>query len=160
MVKEFLSQKNISFQERDVSRNQAYAQELASSTGQMGVPVIIMDNETIIGFDRARLEQIISQKQSTRKPLFGAAIADAVKITAKQGGEVVTGAYIGSVRPGSFAARTGLMPGDIITEINALPVTNAEDLAQLLSTFSQGSHVAISFRRGVQPLNTEGIYKN
>ena len=37
MVKEFLSQKGISFEERDVAANASYAQELMSTTGQMGV---------------------------------------------------------------------------------------------------------------------------
>jgi glutaredoxin 3 len=45
MVKDFLSQGGISFEERDVSRNPSYAQELVRSTGQMGVPVTIINGE-------------------------------------------------------------------------------------------------------------------
>ena len=43
MVKEFLSQRGIGFEERDVSLNPSAAQELIRSTGQMGVPVITID---------------------------------------------------------------------------------------------------------------------
>ena len=108
MVKEFLSQKGISFQERDVSINQSYAQELVKGTGQMGVPVTVINGQTVIGFDRGRLEQLLTKTQTSQHPLFGASIADASKITAKQGSGIILGAYIGSVRPGSVAERIGL----------------------------------------------------
>ena len=55
MVKEFLSQRGIDFEERDVSRNPAYAQELVRNTGQMGVPVTLIDGQAVIGFDRPQL---------------------------------------------------------------------------------------------------------
>jgi len=48
MVKEFLSRKGIDFEERDVSRNASYAQELVRSTGQMGVPVTIINGQTVV----------------------------------------------------------------------------------------------------------------
>jgi len=58
MVKEFLSQRGVSFEERDVPQNPSYAQEL-SKTGQMGVPVTIINGQTVVGFDRSRLEQLL-----------------------------------------------------------------------------------------------------
>ena len=48
MVKEFLSQKGVDYEERDVSANRAYAEEMVKSTGQMGVPVIIIDGQAVI----------------------------------------------------------------------------------------------------------------
>jgi glutaredoxin len=47
MVKEFLSQRGIAFEERDVSRDTNAAQEVVSKTGQMGVPVTIIDGQTV-----------------------------------------------------------------------------------------------------------------
>ena len=85
MVKEFLSQKGIGFKEHDVSRDRAAAQELVDRTGQMGVPVTVIDGQIIIGFDRARLEQALNMEQQRERHSFGAAIADASKITARQG---------------------------------------------------------------------------
>ena len=108
MVKEFLSQRGIGFQERDVSRNPTYAQELVSNTGQMGVPVTIINQQAVIGFDRSKLEQLLTQTQVGQRPSFGASIADASKITAKQGTGLTLGAYIGRVRPGSVAERLRL----------------------------------------------------
>ena len=134
MVKEFLSQRSIGFEERDVSRNPSYAQELMKSTGQMGVPVTIINGQVVVGFDRERLEQLIAQTQTRQRPSFGASIADASKITAKQGLVITFGAYIGKVRPGSVAERIGLSLGDIVTELNMKRIANADDLESALSS--------------------------
>src|SRR4030042_2809155 len=111
MVKDFLSQRGISFEERDVSRNSSYAQELMRNTGQMGVPVTIIDGQVVVGFDRGRLEQLTTQAQTRKRPPFGPSIADASKITANQGPGVILGAYVGRTRPGSVAERIGLATG-------------------------------------------------
>lgn len=158
MVKEFLSQKGVDYEERDVAANQAYAEEMVKSTGQMGVPVIIIDGQAVIGFDRGRLEQILSGRQTNARPALGASIADAGKITAKMGTGVILGVYIGSVRPNSIAARTGLTAGDIITEINLKPVANAADLEQSLLKFNRGSKFTLTLIRGNQKLTKEGTF--
>jgi S1-C subfamily serine protease len=156
MVKEFLSQKGIAFEEYDVSRDHAAAKELVNRTGQMGVPVTIIDGQTIIGFDQARLEQALSQNQQRQGPSFGAAIADAGKITARQGTGTVLGAYIGKVREGSPAQRMGLQPGDIVTEINMQPVANADSLERALSRLSAGARISLVFLRGNGTFRAEG----
>ncbi|MFC1943684.1 PDZ domain-containing protein [Chloroflexota bacterium] len=158
MVKEFLSQRGIGFQERDVSGNPAYAQELASNTGQMGVPVTIINQQAVIGFDRARLEQLLAQTQAGQRPSFGASIADASKITAKQGSGITLGAYIGRVRSGSVAERIGLASGDIIIELNMKNIANASDLERALSNLSRGSRISLVLLRGNKKMATEGIY--
>ena len=158
MVKDFLSQKGIDFEERDVSRNPSAAQELVRSTGQMGVPVTVIDGQTIVGFDRPRLEQLLSQKQAGKRPSFGASIADASKVTAKQGAGIMLGAYIGGVRPGSVAERAGLAPGDIITELNMKRIANASDLEHALASLDRGSRFSLVFLRGNRTTTTEGIF--
>ncbi|HJX12110.1 MAG TPA: glutaredoxin family protein [Dehalococcoidales bacterium] len=58
MAKEYLSQKKIPYQERDVSIDHDAAREMVEKTKQMGVPVIIVDDkEIIIGFNPARLQE-------------------------------------------------------------------------------------------------------
>lgn len=158
MVKEFLSQRGVGFEERDVSKNASYAQELVSSTGQMGVPVTIINGQVVVGFDRGRLEQILAQKQSEQRPSFGASIADAGKITARQGSGTTIGAYIGKVRPGSLAARIGLAPGDIITELNMRRIANASDLEQALASLNKGSRFSLTLLRGNKTMTAEGIF--
>jgi len=158
MVKELLSQRGISFEERDVSRNSSYAEELVKSTGQMGVPVTIIDGQIVVGFDRGRLEELTTQTQARQRPSLGASIADASKITAKQGSGMIFGAYVGRVRPGSVAERIGLTPGDIITELNMKRIANAGDLEDALSTLSSGSHFSLVFLRDNQTMTAEGVF--
>jgi len=154
MVKEFLSQRGVSYEEQDVSINQNAARELVNRTGQMGVPVTIIDGQTIIGFDRPKLEQVLSQEQ--RAPL-GAAVADASKITTKQGTGITLGAYIGKVRSGSLAEILGLAAGDIITEVNLQTIANADDIERVISKMGKGSRISLVCLRGNKRFTTEGI---
>lgn len=156
MVKEFLSQKGVRFQERDVSRNQSYAQELVRSTGQMGVPVTTIDGQIVVGFDRARLEQVLARTQTKQRPTFGASIADAGRITTRQGSGTTVGAYVGKVRQGSPAERAGVAAGDIITELNMKRIANASDMEQALATLQPGSRFSVVFLRGNRTLTGEG----
>ena len=142
------------YKEYDVSLDQNAARELVNRTGQMGVPVTIIDGQTIIGFDRAQLEQVLSQEQ---RPSLGAAIADASKITAKQGTGITLGAYVGKVRPNSLAERLGLAVGDIITEVNMQSIANADDLERALSKLSKGSRISLVLIRGNKGFTAEGI---
>jgi glutaredoxin 3 len=158
MVKEFLSQRGISFEERDVSRNSSYAEELARNTGQMGVPVTIIDGQIVVGFDRGRLEDLTTQTQLRHRPSLGASVADASKITAKQGSGMIFGAYVGRVRPGSVAERIGLTPGDIITELNMKRIANAGDLEDALSSLSSGSRFSLVFLRGNKTMTTDEVF--
>ena len=55
-AKEFLKGRNIEFENIDVSADQEKAQEMIEKSGQMGVPVIDIDGEVIVGFDKAKIE--------------------------------------------------------------------------------------------------------
>jgi S1-C subfamily serine protease len=154
MVKEYLSQRGIDLEEHDVSRDRYAAQELVSKTGQMGVPVTVIDGQTIIGFDRAKLEQAINQKQ---QPSFGISVADASKITARQGSGITLGAYVGKVRSGSAAERVGLAPGDIIIELNMRNIANATDFERAIYTLNKGNRMSLVILRGNQKLTSQGI---
>ena len=158
MVKEFLSQRGIVFEERDVSQNPSYAQELAKSTGQTGVPVTIINGQIVVGFDRGRLEQLLTQTKTERRHLVGASIADASKITAKQGSGITLGAYVGRVSPESVAERIRLAAGDIITELNMKRIANASDLEHALSSLNNGSRFSLVFLRGDRTMTTEGVF--
>ena len=137
--------------------NNSYARELFQNSGQMGVPVTIIDGQTVIGFDRGRLEQILNQKQTKQRPSFGVAIADASKITAKQGTDIIPGAYVGGIRPDSPAEKVGLAAGDIITEFNLRNIANAADLEHALKTMNSGSRFSLSYLRGNNKMTAEGI---
>ena len=55
MTKEFLTEKGVPFTNHDVSTDIAKRQEMIEMTGQMGVPVIVIDGDIMIGFDRGKL---------------------------------------------------------------------------------------------------------
>lgn len=57
MTKAFLKENNIAFEDIDVSQDTAAAQEMVQKTGQMAVPVIDVDGQIIIGFDKKALSK-------------------------------------------------------------------------------------------------------
>ena len=59
-AKEYLKQKNIDFQTIDVSVNQAAVEEMVKLTGQMGVPVIVVDGKPVVGFDKAKIDSLLN----------------------------------------------------------------------------------------------------
>ncbi|RMD93036.1 MAG: NrdH-redoxin [Calditrichaeota bacterium] len=59
-VKQYLQQKRVRFKEVDVSRNQAAARDMVRRTGQMGVPVVLIDNRPIVGFDRNKIDRLLN----------------------------------------------------------------------------------------------------
>lgn len=61
-LKEFLREHNIEFEEIDVSQNETGLKEMIEKSGQMGVPVIEIDGQIVVGFDRARIEELLEIK--------------------------------------------------------------------------------------------------
>jgi glutaredoxin len=60
MAKEFLSQKGYKFTDYDVTKDRAALDEMVKISGARSVPVISACNEVMVGFDRTRLEQMLS----------------------------------------------------------------------------------------------------
>lgn len=58
-LKEYLGSKNIPYTEIDVSENEKELEKMVAISGQMGVPVVEIDGEVVIGFDRQRIDQIL-----------------------------------------------------------------------------------------------------
>ena len=58
-AKEFLKENKIRFEEIDVSKNSDAAKEMIEKSGQMGVPVIDIDGQIIIGFDRQAVKKAL-----------------------------------------------------------------------------------------------------
>ena len=58
-TKQFLRDNNIVFEDIDVSVNQTAAEEIVRKSGQMGVPVLDIDGEVIVGFDKERIKQAL-----------------------------------------------------------------------------------------------------
>ena len=57
MAKEFFTEKNVAFTNYDVSVDAAKRQEMIQMTGQLGVPVIRIGDDIVIGFNREKIAQ-------------------------------------------------------------------------------------------------------
>ncbi len=60
-AKEYLTKKGIPYQEIDVAADRKAAQEMIQKSGQMGVPVIIVDNELMVGFNQSKLDALLAK---------------------------------------------------------------------------------------------------
>lgn len=58
-AKEFLSQRGVAFTEKDITKDNSAVDEL-ERLGVLTTPVIVIDGEVVIGFNRARLEKLLS----------------------------------------------------------------------------------------------------
>ena len=62
MTKEFLKEKNIDYTDYNVAEDAEKREEMIEKSGQMGVPVIYVGDEMIIGFDKDRLVELLDIK--------------------------------------------------------------------------------------------------
>lgn len=59
MAKEFFDENNVKYDNIDVTQDEAARNEMVEKSGQMGVPVIEIDGETIVGFNKEKLEEML-----------------------------------------------------------------------------------------------------
>lgn len=59
MAKDFLKEKNVAYTEHDVASDMVKRKEMVEKSGQLGVPVIIIGDELIVGFDRPKVAQLL-----------------------------------------------------------------------------------------------------
>lgn len=59
MAKDFFIANGIVYTEHDVASNLEKRKEMVDKTGQMGVPVIEIDGETTIGFDKPKVAKML-----------------------------------------------------------------------------------------------------
>lgn len=60
-AREFLRSRDISFQEVDVKSSPEAAEELAEISGQYSVPVILVGEEVVLGFDEKKLKELLEE---------------------------------------------------------------------------------------------------
>ena len=58
-VKQHLHSHAVSFEEIDVSTDMQRARAMVEKSGQYGVPVIDIDGEIVVGFDRPRIDALL-----------------------------------------------------------------------------------------------------
>lgn len=60
-AKDYLKGKGVAFTEKNVEKDPAYAQESVQKSGQMGIPVLDINGEIIVGFDRPRIDAALQK---------------------------------------------------------------------------------------------------
>ncbi len=60
LVKDYFKEKEIAYQDIDVSSDPSAANEMVKKSGQMGVPVIDLNGQIIVGWNKTALEEALS----------------------------------------------------------------------------------------------------
>ena len=60
-TKEFLKNKGIEFEDINVGEDKKAAKEMIKISGQMGVPVIVIGKEVIVGYDEERIDKVLEK---------------------------------------------------------------------------------------------------
>lgn len=61
-LKEFLDENKVKYTDIDVAADTEKAQEMIKKSGQMGVPVIDVDGEIVVGFDQKKIAKLVGVK--------------------------------------------------------------------------------------------------
>lgn len=62
-AKQYFDKMGVSYEERNVEEDPKFMHEAVEKSGQMGIPVIDIDGEIIVGFDRPRIDAAILNKK-------------------------------------------------------------------------------------------------
>ncbi|HAF07637.1 MAG: glutaredoxin family protein [bacterium] len=61
-AKQYLSSKGIAYTDYDVSKDRNAAMEMIRKSGQQGVPVLDIDGNIVVGFDKERIDALLGIK--------------------------------------------------------------------------------------------------
>lgn len=62
-IKEYLKANGFSYKDVDVSRDRRALADMIRKTGQQGVPQTWVNNQPVVGFDKAKLDRLLGIKQ-------------------------------------------------------------------------------------------------
>ncbi len=58
-LKEFLKEHNIDFEEIDVTKDEKTRDEIIKKSGQIGAPIIEIDEQIVVGFDKEKIVKLL-----------------------------------------------------------------------------------------------------
>ena len=61
-AKDFFNEKKVKFTEYNVASDTERRKEMVDKTGQMGVPVIVIGDEAVVGFDQDKIVELLGIK--------------------------------------------------------------------------------------------------
>lgn len=60
-AKQYLDQKGVEYIVKDIEAEPQYAEEVVEKSGQMGIPVLVINDEVIVGFDRPKIDAALAK---------------------------------------------------------------------------------------------------
>ena len=63
MAKDFFKEKNVEFEDFNVSTDLEKRKEMINKSGQMGVPVILIGDQLIVGFNKPKIVELLGIKE-------------------------------------------------------------------------------------------------
>ena len=61
-AKDFMNEQGVEYKEVDVSTDAEQRQEMIEMTGQMGVPVIRIGDDVVVGFDEGKVKELLGKE--------------------------------------------------------------------------------------------------
>lgn len=62
-AKQYLGNLGVEFEDRNVEQDRKYAEEAINKSGQMGIPVLDINGQIIIGFDRPQIDNALRENK-------------------------------------------------------------------------------------------------
>ena len=62
MTKQFFKEHNVEYQEADVAKDAVAREDMIKKSGQLGVPVVEIDGNIVVGFDKGKLSELLGIK--------------------------------------------------------------------------------------------------
>lgn len=59
MAKEYFAANNVSYEAFDVASDPERRKEMMEKSGQLGVPVILIDEDVVVGFNKPKLQRLL-----------------------------------------------------------------------------------------------------
>ena len=63
MAKDYFTSKGVVYEDFDVSTNLDKRKEMVDKSGQMGVPVILIDDKLVVGFNKPKIMELLGIKE-------------------------------------------------------------------------------------------------
>lgn len=62
-LKDFLKENNIDFEDIDVFKDEKAREEIIKKSGRMEVPILEIDGEIVVGFDKEKISKLLNIKE-------------------------------------------------------------------------------------------------
>lgn len=63
MAKDFFTEKGVLFEDFNVSTDLEKRKEMVDKSGQMGVPVIVIEDKVVVGFNKPKIMELLGIKE-------------------------------------------------------------------------------------------------